>query len=196
MQNNKRRDFIKTMIIGGAALQIPLIYSCNSESLGIINIVIDNKNYSINTDLLKIVLNILFPKSKISPSATDLKTDIYYIWYLNDNNISSNKREYLAKTLNKINLSSKEKHNTSFTSLSKEKQEILIKEISNTNWGENYLSSLMTIIIESMLANPIYNCNPEKKGWNWLKFQGGYPQPTKINRYPELLSINHTQDER
>ena len=54
----------------------------------------------------------------------------------------------------------------------------------------------MTIIIEAMFANQIYGSNPENIGRNWLSFKGGYPQPTLKNRYPEILELNHIQNEK
>jgi gluconate 2-dehydrogenase gamma chain len=195
MQNDQRRNFIKTMVLGGAALQIPFIFSCNSEDLGIIQIKIEDNFYTINTTLFKEIVDILFPKTIFSPSASDFKADIYYLWVLNDSNINVVKRQSLVKNIEKIDGYCKEYYKKSFLELNKFQKKEAIKKISMEVWGENYLSRLMTLIIEAMFANSIYGSNPENIGRNWLNFKGGYPQPTAKNRYPEILKINHIQDE-
>jgi len=183
------------MIIGGISLQLPFVFSCNSSNLNIVQINIEDKYYQIDTLLLKEIADILFPKTSISPSASELKADIYYLWNLNDTNLKARKRHYLASNLSRIDNYCKENYKNSFIKLSKTKKESAIKEISLETWGENYLSSLLTIIIEAMFANQIYGSNPENIGRNWLNFKGGYPQPTINNRYPEILNINHVQNE-
>jgi len=196
MQNGQRRDFIRTMIIGGVSLQLPFVFSCNSSNLNTIQINIDDKYYQIDTILFKEIADILFPKTSISPSASEFKAVIYYLWNLKDSNIKAKKRHYLASNLSRIDNYCKENYKNSFIKLGKKEKESAIKEISLKNWGENYLSSLMTLIIESMYANQIYGCNPDNIGRNWLSFKGGYPQPTIKNKYPEILNINHIQNEK
>ena len=196
MLSNKRRSFIKTMIIGGITLKLPFVYSCNTNDLDFINIVIEDKHYQINIQLFKEIANILFPKTQITPSASELKADIYYLWILGDIKLRSSKRHYLASNLSRIDNFCKKNYGKSLIYLSKSKKEEAIFNISREKWGENYLSSLMTIIIEAMLANPVYGSNPDNIGREWLNFKGGYPQPTIKNKYPEILNINHIQNEK
>ncbi len=190
MQNTSRRNFLRTMILGGIALQIPFVFSCSSNDLKAIQIEINNNLFSINTELLQQLLNILFPKSTIAPCALDLKADIYYLWYLQDNRLKPKNREYLVFGLDKIQKYTLDNLNSSFTDLANDEQKEVIKYISTTKWGKNYLSSLMTIIFEAMFANPIYECNPDRIGWQWLNFKGGYPEPSIRNRYPEILNLH------
>ena len=50
-----------------------------------------------------------------------------------------------------------------------------------------YLSQIMTIIIEAMFAHPVYESNPDKIGWKWVNYRGGFPEPTGVNKYPLLF---------
>jgi len=195
MQENKRRQFIKTMIIGGTAIQIPFIYSCNSGDLNTIKVTIEDHIYNIDIQLFQEIVNILFPKSSIAPSAKELKTDIYYIWLLNDSRLKPKKRHYLAANLSEIDKYCKENYKNKLIDLELNKRKEALKKISLTSWGENYLSSLMTIILESMFANPVYKSNPENIGWKWINFSGGYPQPNKKNKYPDILKLNHISND-
>lgn len=192
MQKTSRRNFLRTMILGGIVLQIPFVFSCNSSDLKALQIKINNNLFSINTELLQQLLNILFPKSTIAPSALELKADIYYLWYLQDNRLKPKKREYLVYGLDKIQKYAIDNLDSNFIDLPLQKQEEIIKFISTTKWGKNYLSSLMTIIFEAMFANPVYESNPDKIGWQWLNFKGGYPEPSIRNRYPEILNLHKT----
>ncbi len=187
----ERRFFLKTLIAGGIALQIPFVYSCNTESLDSLTISIDNNNYNINLSLLRTILDILYPNTSISPGALVLKSDIYYLWILKDNKLESSKKLFLIKNLDKFSQFCNEKNGKSFQKLDKNKQEEFIEIVSHTNWGEKYLSRVMTVIIESMFAHPVYGSNPEKIGWNWINYKGGIPEPQERNRYPEILSINN-----
>ncbi len=196
MQTTDRRFFLKCMVVGGIALQIPFVFSCNTDSLDTVTIQIDNKTFDIDLNILRRILDILFPKSKYSPSASQLKSDIYYIWTLKDRRLEADNRTLLALNLIKFAQFSVEKTGKKFTELNLEEQKDLVKVVSATHWGENFLSRSFTIIFESMFANPVYGSNPDKIGWNWLNYKGGIPEPQKWNKYPEILSIKNQQNEK
>jgi gluconate 2-dehydrogenase gamma chain len=190
MKITNRRFFLKTIIAGGIALQIPFVFSCNTDSLDTLSITIENNTYNINIDILRKILDILYPNTNFSPGASQLKSDIYYIWILKDNRLKLSKRLFLINNLNKFEQFCIEKNGKSFLKLSQDESKDFVKTVSLTNWGENYLSRVLTIIMESMFANPVYGSNPEKIGWNWINYKGGYPEPQQWNKYPEILSLS------
>lgn len=196
MHTTDRRFFLKTIIAGGIALQIPFVFSCNTDSLESVSIEIDNKTYEIDLQILRIILDILFPETSFAPSATQLKSDIYYIWVLKDKRLEVRNRKFLADKFLKFQQFCKEKYGKKFSSLDYDTQTEVINLVKSTNWGESYLSRVMTIILESMFANPVYGSNPEKIGWKWIKYKGGFPEPQEWNKYPEILNLtqkNHDQ---
>lgn len=178
------------MVAGGIALQIPFVFSCNTDSLDYISVEIDNVKYEIDLHSLRIILDILFPKTSFAPSATELKSDIYYLWILNDSRLKVTKRTFLVNNFLKFQQFCIEKYGKKFSSLDFIAQKEIVSIVNSTNWGETYLSRLMTIILESMFANPIYGSNPEKIGWKWLNYRGGFPEPEEWNKYPDILTIN------
>ena len=193
MKTTDRRFFLKSLIVGGIALQIPFVFSCNTNSLESITIKIDEKVFEINLSILRIILDNLFPKSAVSPGALQLNSDIYYIWFLKDSRLKSSKRTFFIENLKRFELFCKEKSGNDFVKLDKNEQSELIKTISRTHWGENYLSRTLSLIMESMFANPVYGSNPDKIGWKWLNYRGGIPEPQEWNKYPEILSLNKSK---
>lgn len=66
-----------------------------------------------------------------------------------------------------------------YESLDEPKRQEVLKAISKENWGENYIYTMLTYILESVLGDPIYNINQNELGWEWLEFNTGFPQPKK-----------------
>ncbi len=196
MKSEQRRFFIKTLLAGGIALQIPFVFSCNTAHIKLSRLVIGNDIIEIKLDLLQSILEVLFPKSTIFPGAKALKSDIYYLWVLHDSRLDKGERLYLIEDLDTINNFAKNKYHNDFTNLSLRNQQEVIELVSRTDWGENYLSRLMTVVFEGMFANPLYGSNPNKIGWEWIKYQGGVPEPQQWNKYPEILNLDHLSHEQ
>jgi gluconate 2-dehydrogenase gamma chain len=194
--NNKlwelsRRSFVKLSLLGGLISQIPLVNSCIRENeKGEIIVVIDETDYTIELELIQTVQKILFPKDELGPGALELKSDIYLIWVLNDHRLDPWDHEYIIKGFHKLDSASKEEFNARFTKLNSKQQENLIARISLIDWGQDWLSKMLTLIFESMFANPNYGSNPEGIGWKWLNHQAGFPQPKEDQIYPHILEIN------
>jgi gluconate 2-dehydrogenase gamma chain len=62
----------------------------------------------------------------------------------------------------------------------------MLRGISRSTAGENWLNNLLGYIFEAMLSPPIYGGNPEGTGWKWLEHQAGFPLPKAGQRYYEL----------
>ncbi|MCK5845831.1 MAG: hypothetical protein KAG84_00210 [Bacteroidales bacterium] len=191
MNKIKRSSFIKTMFAGAVALHLPFIYSCNTNDIDGVTIIINKDKYFINIIDLKLIFDVLLPQSAIAPSANSLKADIYMFWLLADDRVDLTRRKTLASSINRINVFSKEKFNSNIQQLSNIELEEVVQMVSITSWGETDLSLLMTVCFEAMFANPVYNSNTDYKGWQWLEYNGGIPYPNKLNKYPEILQINH-----
>lgn len=85
--------------------------------------------------------------------------------------------------LNDYANSEKEKH---FTELTTDEKEQLLRGISNSRAGGNWLNTLLGYIFQAMLAPPSYGGNTNGIGWQWLEHQAGFPLPEKGQRYFEL----------
>ena len=70
--------------------------------------------------------------------------------------------------------------------LTLQEKETILRAISKSRAGENWLSNLVGYIFEAMLSPPSYGGNPDGIGWQWLEHQAGFPLPPMGKRYYEL----------
>ena len=176
-----RRNFIKGSLAMGILSQIPLLTACTKEYVE--NPVLDKKQFQ----TIVIIQNILFPKGGFGPSAKDFNAHLYLIWVLQDPNILQEDKNYILDGIRWVQETAQEEYQQDFLSLDNSKQESLIQLISTKNWGENWLSYLMTFIIEAMVSDPVYGFNKNAVGVTWLEHQYGIPRPNEQTKYPEIF---------
>lgn len=180
---NSRREFIKQLGILGVASQFGFMYACND-----VKTVVLPANYTPLTEnqakILAYTLEVLFPNDGDGPSVQQLNTLEYIIWNLNDKNRDEDSNNYILKGITWIEeTANEEKEGKSFLDLKDKDKEFIIKFVSETSWGEDWLSTMLTLIFESLLYDPIYNINKKQTGWNWLNHKAGIPRPTEITKY-------------
>lgn len=184
-----RRNFIKNSLAVGVLSQVSFIQSCTNEFSK--TILSDKK--------LKVVIsvqNILFPKDENGPGAFDFNAHKYLLWILSDKRIAKDEKQYIIDGIRWINEASEENYATKYLNLSKKEQVNLIQIIVKTNWGESWLSVLLTFIFEAMISDPIYGFNTDEIGWKWLQHQAGYPRASKELMYDNIFATlqNQTND--
>ena len=189
MNKVSRSLFIKTMFTGALALQLPFVFSCNNQGINEFNVIVDDELYQINTEDLRLVLDVLLPNSEEGPGALAIKADIYFMWLTADSRLDKSRRTTLLSGISQISKMAEKDFGMSMQKMAKNDLEEFIQLVSTTVWGEKALSLTMTVCFEAMFANPVYDSNPDFIGWKWLNFNGGIPQPTKNNKYPEILSL-------
>ena len=177
-----RRNFIRNSLAIGALSQMTLLQSCINDGTDKSNI-LSKKQLA----LVIVVQNILFPRYEDSPGAIDFNADKYLLWVLSDRRIDPEDNQYIITGLKWLDEAAKEEKNTHFLKLSKRKQVQLIQTISTTNWGESWLSVMLTLIFEAMISDPIYGFNTNESGRKWLEHEAGYPRPTKETMYDEIF---------
>ncbi len=177
-----RRNFIRNSLAIGALSQMTLLQSCINDGTDESNI-LSKKQLA----LVIVVQNILFPRYEDSPGAIDFNADKYLLWVLSDRRIDPEDNQYIITGLKWLDEAAKEEKNTHFLKLSKRKQVQLIQTISKTNWGESWLSVMLTLIFEAMISDPIYGFNTNESGRKWLEHEAGYPRPTKETMYDEIF---------
>ena len=96
--------------------------------------------------------------------------------------------EYIIDGIGWVDETAEENFSKRYTQLSQREKEELIADISNESWGSSWLSVILTFIFEALLSDPQYGGNPDKIGWDWLKYYPGYPRPTEPLLYPEILT--------
>ena len=63
----------------------------------------------------------------------------------------------------------------------------MIAKFLEVDYAKEWCSILITLILESLLLDPIYGGNPDGIGWKWLEVTPGFPQPTEELRYDKVI---------
>jgi len=120
----------------------------------------------------------LFPNDGDGPSARDLNAVAYLEWAMTDpQNIDDNDPSFIAEGIGWLDDLSKQTHGEQFIKLTYSQQDAVLKHISGSNAGENWLSILMYYLSEALMLDPVYGGNPNGIGWQWLQHQAGFPAP-------------------
>lgn len=185
-----RRSFLKTLMIGTAATQIPWWVSCTHKGNKNEQFVLNKKQI----ETLLIVQDFLFPADGNGPGATDLKATDYLQWVVLDPEMDALEVEYIFNGIDWVEETAQEEKNQEFLALSPKNQEALLTYITSRPWGESWFSVLITFILEALLADPIYGSNQEPIGWEWLEHNPGYPRPNDQQKYGQFLfNVNSKQ---
>ncbi len=187
----KRRDFIQKFAAASVYAQIPLWVKCSISGNNPVSEYLNQlPPYQPLTrtqaEICVIVQQILFPDTETTPGAIALQSFPFFIWVINDSWRDESENRYLISGLDTLNELAKEMFNKEYTALSiARQQEALAARIENG--GENWASAMLSIIFESLFANPLYGGNPNETGWKWLHYVPGQPQPSTSNQYPDII---------
>lgn len=124
----------------------------------------------------------LFPHEENSPGADDINALPYLEETLNQYGFDPEISEFILSGLDKFMQFTSER-GAVFENLSGEARETLLREVQQTDWGENWTALILTYLFEALLADPIYGGNPDGIGWTWLDHTPGIPRPTEKTRY-------------
>lgn len=183
-----RKNFVKSLLLGGVALQLPWLTGCSSD---------DEYTGSTNPltkeqfKLLCAVQNTLFPSDGNGPGAAEINAGTYLLWVLNDSHIDPDENTYIIDKLEKFKQRCKENMGSNFLDLNQKEQIAFVAETSEYIWGRRWLSRLTTLIFEALLLDPQYGGNPNNIGWKWLNHDPGDPRPSKRILYPSIKDISH-----
>lgn len=183
-----RKSFVRTLILSGAALQLPWLTSCSSDD------VLPSDVTPLNLSQFKTVRalqNTLFPSDGNGPGAADLSADVYFLWVLRDPELDPDETNYLIEKLKKFEAFCLKQTGESFPDLSTSEQNEVVALAATYIWGDRWLSRMLTIIFEALLVDPKYGVNTNESGWKWLNHDPGNPRPDKNHLYPKILSLSH-----
>ena len=126
----------------------------------------------------------LFPDDGDGPSANDLN-DLE--WAMTDEkNSKDGDPEFIIKGLGWLNQFSNDEHGKDFIALETVTQDMLIDATSKSEAGRRWLSMLIYYLIEALTLDPYYGGNTKGIGWQWLQYQGGFPNPVKGKTYRDF----------
>ena len=130
----------------------------------------------------------LFPRTAthntlFSPGAKDINAIGYLQTMLHLPSANKEEADFIIKGVGWLNGVANNQTGKSFITLNDKQREQVLKKISASEAGENWLSTLIRYIFEALLADPVYGGNKKQLGWQWLKHQAGYPRPPENKKY-------------
>jgi gluconate 2-dehydrogenase gamma chain len=119
----------------------------------------------------------LFPASAEAPGAGDIQAIVYLHDTIENPAADGEDREFVFNGVGWLNDLAEETFQQNFAALGEQQRETLMRQIEQSRAGRNWLSLLLTYLLEALLADPVYGGNPNGIGWEWLEHQPGYPRP-------------------
>lgn len=135
---------------------------------------------------LDAVLQHLLPSSPTGPGAVEIQASNYLYQTVTQQPIDDAEKVFINKGVGWLNSYSQSQVSKNFVRLGTSEKETMLRAISGSQAGQNWLNTLLNYIFEAMLSPPIYGGNPNGIGWQWLKHQAGFPLPAKGQRYYEI----------
>ena len=135
---------------------------------------------------LEAVLQHLLPSEPDAPGANEIQARQYFEFVINDSRIEPQERTFITQGCTWLDQLSRQEHGQAFTRLSEDHREQLLRRTVQSEAGENWLSTLITYLLEALLTAPAYGGNPNGIGWRWLTYVPGFPLPQPGNRFMEL----------
>ena len=135
---------------------------------------------------LNAVLDHLLPASNSGPGAQDIQALHYLYNVVTKQPTEQDEIDFIFKGVGWLNDYSQSQSNQRFVEQGVAEKENLLRAVSNSRAGENWLNTLLNYLFEAMLSPPVYGGNPEGVGWKWLEHKPGFPLPKAGKRYYEL----------
>lgn len=119
----------------------------------------------------------LFPASDDAPGAAEIGALRYLHNAIENPDADAEDQVFIFNGVGWLNDLTQEKYRRPFAALDEQQREMVLRQIEQSQAGRNWLSLLLTYMLEALLADPVYGGNPQGIGWRWLEHQPGYPTP-------------------
>ena len=102
--------------------------------------------------ILNDILAVFFPNDGNGPSYVDINTFGYIMWVLHDSlDRKTEDNSYIIEGLDWANETAQEIYFKPFVELDEKEKEALIGKFTVLDWGENWSSMLITLILEALV---------------------------------------------
>lgn len=125
----------------------------------------------------------LFPATAAAPGAVDIGALRYLRAAIENPDADGGDRTFVVNGVGWLNELTQETYQQPFAALDEQRQEDALRRIEQSGAGRNWLSLLLTYLLEALLADPVYGGNTDGVGWRWLEHQPGYPRPPEDKRW-------------
>lgn len=119
----------------------------------------------------------LFPAGEDVPGAADIGALTYLRNAIENPEADGEDRTFVVNGVGWLNELTQDQFQRPFVELDQAQRETVLRQIEQSRAGRNWLSLLLTYLLEALLADPVYGGNPRGIGWAWLEHQPGYPTP-------------------
>lgn len=133
------------------------------------------------------VQEILFPPADDIPGAGDIGAHIYLYNAIETPTADGEDKEFIYQGVKWLEDLTQQRKQKSFIRISMAEQEEMLQIIVQSRAGRNWISTLLTYLLEALLTDPVYGGNRDKAGWLWLQHQPGYPTPGADKTWHNLL---------
>ncbi len=176
-----RRSMLKSAA-GATAIAITPVALLRAQPSTQLNVALNSEPWlSLNA-----VLNHLLPASDTGPSAQELNATQYLYNVVTLQPTAPSEIEFIFKGVGWLNGYTQSQLAKKFVALTVDQKETMLRGISTSTAGDNWLNNLINYLYEAMLTPPSYGGNPNGIGWQWLDHQAGFPLPPVGKRYYEL----------
>lgn len=176
-----RRNFLKSAGGMGALASFPTLSFAQKEQASLSSLIQKDPWLTLDATLQQ-----LLPESTTGPSARDINATAYLYQVMTVQPTEQEEKDFILKGVGWLNGYATSEKSANFALLSTEDKEVLLRGISRSSAGRNWLNTLLGYIFQAMLAPEAYGGNPKGVGWQWLEHQGGFPLPAEGQRYFEL----------
>ncbi len=121
----------------------------------------------------------LFPASSGVPTLKEIAATTYLKRVMRETRVTQEHKAFIRNGERWLNETSQEQYHKSYTALNASQRQALLQRISKESWGERWIATLLTYIMEAMLCDPVYGGNIGEVGWKWLHHTPGKPRPSK-----------------
>lgn len=125
----------------------------------------------------------LFPSDGIAPGARQINATQYLKNVIDYHDVEQSEKDFIQSGVKWLNGLAREKYSANFIELDTSAKEKTLRKVAQSRAGENWLSTLLSYLIEALLTAPAYGGNPKGIGWKWLEHQPGFPQPPSNKVY-------------
>jgi len=176
-----RRHFLKSAAGMGVLASLPT-FNLNAKAQASLSELVKADPWL----TLDATLNQLLPSSATGPSAKEIQATAYLHQVMTVHPTEQDEKEFILKGVGWLNGYANSEKSANFAQLNFSDKEQLLRGISQSRAGQNWLNTLLGYIFQAMLAPPSYGGNPNGIGYQWLEHQAGFPLPEKGQRYFEL----------
>ncbi len=178
-----RRQFVQMVTLASASW--PLSGFAENKTLGK-NADQVYKNLSDPWLSIAAVQEHLFPADETSPGAQDISALRFMQNILAAPDVIEKQKKFILEGVGWLNDLSVKDFKMPFVKLNIENKEKILRKIEGSSAGTQWLSVMLTYLIEALLSDPVYGGNKDQKGWKWLQHQPGFPTPTTDQVYYKM----------